>query len=738
MPPNPNYLIGYGERLSEPVKPPPHKSTKKPPYTFLEAKARVTPFIQAAANVLDRLPPLACPGGLAVSVLTLHPEYLAKSYFPAELLTSARLESIGSRPSVIKPMKWTRKSEPKPADTTDIFLSGTRQNLRAFARSLPTWTEETLGAANLVAVEQFRAQGIEDRIQRIHSTDKEIPLEIVLHASANRSSSFILEGFEAFLQTLNLRAEFDRRFHVGGLCFLPMIAAREDIPKLAEFTYMRILREMPRLRLLNPIGSVMTEGVECLLPSSPAADREARVAIFDGGLPKDSPLTRWVQPLDAPGIGDPVEEYLNHGQQVTSAFLFGSMKPGDQLIPPLAGADHYRVLDTKSAEDPFELYAVLDRIRTILESTPYEFLSLSIGPNVPVEDKEVHGWTAFLDEHLSDGKTLATVAVGNGGENDHENQFDRIQVPSDSVNCLAVGASNSSGREWKRARYSSIGPGRSPGIVKPDILAFGGSDKEPFWVLDKGTPARTCGRMGTSYAGPAALRLGLGIRTYLGKVITPLAVKALLVHCASDHRNDRVEHGWGSIPQRLEELILCPDSTARILYRGEMTPAKYVRIQIPVPHEQLYGDVIIRATFCYASRIDPQDPGNYTRSGLEVTFRPHDQIPQAGASHPKSSAFFQLKEFSAEQELRRDAHKWETTLHRERTMRGDGLRNPVFDIHYNARECGAPPSSAVNIRYALVVSITARRASDFYNKIVRRYANRLQPLQPVITIPIRA
>src|SRR5207302_1436302 len=111
-------------------------------------------------------------------------------------------------------------------------------------------------------------------------------------------------------------------------------------------------------------------------------------------------------------------------------------------------------------------------------------------------------------------------------------------------------------------------------------------------------------------------------------------------------------------------------------------PGKYLRAQIPVPADGLVGLVTIRATFCYATRIDPQDPGNYTRSGLEVVFRPHDGKPNAGAEHPKSSAFFQLKEFSVEHELRRDAHKWETALHRERRMQASKLSNPVFDIHH--------------------------------------------------------
>ena len=738
MPNPPNFLLGYGERLTEPVAPPPRTSIKQPPYSFIEARSRLIPMVQATVHELSHLPALACPNGQTVAVLTLHPEYLAKSYFPAALFQSVGLDSIGSRPAQVKPQKWTRKAEPELTETTDLFLAGSRDALRRWSASLPYWNDQTPGGKELVSVEQFRAQRVDDRLKEMQSTHKDLTLEIVLHASASRSSSFILEGFEAFLKSLNLKADFDRRFHVGGLCFLPMQAPRAILRKVAEFSFLRVLREMPRLRTLNPIvRSVPAGGFDCPLPTSPAANTAARVVIFDGGLAKNSPLTRWVQPVDPPRIGNPVADYLNHGHQVTSAFLFGSLKRGEPPIAPFTGADHYRVLDDTSANDPLELYDVLERIRKVLESSAYEFVSLSIGPELPVEDKDVHGWTAFFDEYLSGGNTLAAIAVGNGGELDRASGNARIQVPSDCVNGLSIGASDSCGANWQRASYSSIGPGRSPGVVKPDILAFGGSDNEPFWVVDSATPARASGTMGTSFATPAALRLGLGVRAYLGQVVTPLAIKALLVHCANDDKNARIENGWGRVPQKLDELIQCPDATARILYQGELSPAQYLRAQIPVPKEAMTGLVAIRATFCYATRTDPQDPSNYTRSGLDVVFRPHDGKPTDGLEHPKSSPFFQLKEFAVEQELRHDAHKWETTLHRERRMQSAGLRNPVFDIHYNAREGGARAATPPKIRYALVVSVVAPKTPDLYNKIVRRYATQLRPLQPVIAIPIR-
>jgi hypothetical protein len=87
-------------------------------------------------------------------------------------------------------------------------------------------------------------------------------------------------------------------------------------------------------------------------------------------------------------------------------------------------------------------------------------------------------WTSTLEEILAAGETLCTIAVGNDGH--LPAQLNRIQPPADLVNGLSVGAATSLSEDWERCSYSCIGPGRSPGFVKPDGVAFGGNEDEPF------------------------------------------------------------------------------------------------------------------------------------------------------------------------------------------------------------------------------------------------------------------
>jgi hypothetical protein len=625
-----------------------------------------------------------------------------------------------------------------------LYVAGARRRFEQFARDIDRLQETAAGANDLIKIEDFRTQPAEEKLKPFRSQDKEPLLEIVLHAQPVVEDAFILEGFEAYLATLDVNLNLDRRrFFAEGLCFLPLRVPRELASEVVKFSFLRTAREMPRLRQFRPVARA-TPGFSpfaCRLPTEGPIDRDIRVAVFDGGVKADANLDSWVSRKETKGIGDPVPEFQNHGTAVTSALLFGPLQDGVTADRPYASVDHYRVLDANTLkDDQEELYSVLERIQDILDSRPkYDFVNLSLGPDLPVEDNDVHAWTAVLDQSFADGLTLPAIAVGNSGERDWPSGNARIQTPADCVNALSVGGCDRIGTGWKRASYSSIGPGRSPGIMKPDGLAFGGSSKEPYWVLNAENPGAAMPITGTSFAAPTALRTAIGLRTHFGKLLSPLAIKALLVHSCDDGGHDKAEVGWGRIPADLETIVLTDQYAAHIVYQGELRPASWVRMQIPIPTEAMAGLIEIGATFCFATPTDPQDPLNYTRSGLEVRFRPHDKKRKdAKQLHADSSHFFQAKDvFVEESELRADAHKWETTLHKRRSMRGAGLRNPVFDVHYNARIGGRNAKGADKIPYALVITIYSKKTRDLYDKIVQRYRTILEPLTPVVTIPIR-
>ena len=427
-----------------------------------------------------------------------------------------------------------------------------------------------------------------------------------------------------------------------------------------------------------------------------------------------------------------------HPVGVSSAALFSSIDPAKTLPRPYSYIDHYRVLDDDPSQDPHELYEVLERIDSVLKSRAYDFINLSLGPNVPIEDDEIHSWTAVLDEHLSRTPTLAMIAVGNDGDGDTILGLDRIQVPADCVNAMAIGACDSPDGARKRASYSSKGPGRSPGLVKPDLVEFGGIITRPFVVVALDTQSGLTAIGGTSFAAPSVLRLGVGVQAHFGRSLNHLAIRALLIHTGERGEEDSKEVGWGRVARTLDDLVLCDDDTVRVVYQGEISPAKYIRASIPIPSGSIPGLVSISSTICFQPQTDPHHPGNYTRAGLDVTFRPHDRKFSGSAQvHPNTARFFGSKPPGAtEHELRRDAGKWENCLHGSCRKRGVSLRNPCFDIHYNARLEGRVFTPDDKLSYAMIVTVQAAGVADLYDQIVRQYAARIEPLRPISEIPV--
>jgi hypothetical protein len=88
--------------------------------------------------------------------------------------------------------------------------------------------------------------------------------------------------------------------------------------------------------------------------------------------------------------------------------------------------------------------------------------------------------------------------------------------------------------------------------------------------------------------------------------------------------------------------------------------------------------------------------------------------------HAVSKSFFGKNRLTIrEDELRRDAWKWENCLHAEKSYSGRSLDAPAFDIHYNARTEGHDNLKKQQLTYALIISVKARRITDLYNPIVR-------------------
>lgn len=738
-----NFLIGRAEKLVKPITVKSGFAPDRGVYSLYEAQTRLSDQINNVTESVMALDDEVCPNGIAVAKFQLNPSYIARSYFPEKLLKHFDMTSIGSRNVRVHPDRWKRKAPTEEAETTELFVAGTKPAFAALRGKIVDLVDQTPEATEFARIESVSSFQSTDKL--VGTQDPEVDFyEVCLHLVENEQiNSEIVYGFEAYAQKIGVNVFDDYQFEAGNLWFIPVQGSPESIEQLAEFSLVRLIRNMPKLRGIRPLTRGVSVGVACTLPDEDPSSDEVSVAILDGGVPDDHSVDRWIDnyiKLKPNAADDP--DGNAHGLGVTSAFLFGPIQPGGVASRPYSTVTKVRVLDQEtSTEDPLELYQTLGFIEEILESGHYEYINLSLGPDLPIEDDDVHAWTSVIDSHLSDGRTFMAIAAGNNGDNDKASGNARVQVPSDCINATAVGASDRDGATWDRAFYSAIGPGRNPGVIKPDMLAFGGSPNEYFHVLTDGNTPHIVPNMGTSFASPYLLRQAVGIRATLGKEITPLVAKALLIHsCDQPNGTHPQQIGWGKVPRDLNDIITSPDGIARIVYQGELTASKYVRAPIPLPDYTLEGKVTVKATFCYTCDTDPQDTGSYSKAGLEIVFRPHrgkTTKNDKGEDIVNTRSFFSRIDYSTEEERRKYSQKWETTLHARDSMYGSSLNHPSFEIHYVARDSAGAPKRPRKVKYALIISIESKKHLNIYADILQNYSSVLLPIQPRIEIPVQ-
>lgn len=714
----PNLLLGNGHVLAHSIdRPSVGGGTKPTHYTIEQARQRLRPGLESILEAVERLPEIAKPRGEGTGVFTVHPAFQAKWHLPGDLFRRAGLRAVGSKPAWVKPEIDLRKDAPAGMQpTAELYISGTYQ---AFAELLKMLMSERTGKGvkrEFCKLEEIRFLAPKERLVRLDGEDEEVPIEIVLHGSG--SDATLLDDFERFSSFCEAKVFIAKHLAVPGLVFMPGIVPRAKLDEFAAFTALRAVRRLPKLRLNRPTIRQKLTVQAPALPKQDAFDTSLHVAVFDGGLgAKD--FSRWTTEYVPPELSDTHADYLSHGTEVTSALLFGAVPVGaTELERPYFNVTHHRVLGQADELDP-DLYDCMRRIDEVLRTGTVDFANISLGPRMAIDDGQPHAWTSMLDGHLALGTTLLSVAVGNDGA--LQGPMGRIQPPADAVNALAVGAADSPDFMWGRASYSCVGPGRSPGVVKPDGLAFGGTDSEPLVLLNP-LSGGLCGVQGTSFASPLVLRTAAAACAMSDTKLSATALRALLIHRAEPGGHEPAHVGWGRFPASAEELLTCDDGEATILYQGHFIAGGIMRIGLPIPAVQLGVRLRITATFCFASPVDPADPVNYTRHGLTITFRPRG----TGSSQP----FFSSVTHGSEQDLRRDAHKWETVLHRSQSFPAEELLDACFDVEHGAREHGQKVNNkdVPPLPYVLVATIASEMGEPVYHAVRQKF-NMLTPIR---------
>ncbi|MCP3129311.1 hypothetical protein [Shewanella sp. KJ2020] len=215
-----NFIIGYGESLTDSVKIKSGSGPKKHLYTFAEARARLVRDLSDVIKAIELKSKAQCANGEVVIKFVQHPSYLAKSYYPTSLFNKYDLKDVGSKSLHIKPIKWAVEKHPEFGLSSCIFVSGSKAKFEAMLNSiqhdrLPETTQ------NLIrSIEHISSISPNEKIKYVEPGKKELKLEVVLHAS--EEDEIIRSSFGRYFETFGGVADWNRAKIVGGLTFLPI------------------------------------------------------------------------------------------------------------------------------------------------------------------------------------------------------------------------------------------------------------------------------------------------------------------------------------------------------------------------------------------------------------------------------------------------------------------------------------------------------------------------------------
>lgn len=763
-------LLARGERLTTKAGRAGGGRDKFHPLSLADSHALLAPQAKQLRTDVANIPS-KLRGKHIVIEATLHPNYLADSYMPDDLLRSTDLYLVGTRLS--HATLRTQKKEMENQPTKRLLLAGEPKSIENFAtlaasppsfaprewEGLREFSELCLSPPTRIVV---RPPNLAD--------GEVITWESVLSPIGRTESEIRAWSAEIFKKWVALISELggdvatQYRRRVGDLTFVPIALHGEALDRAAQFNLLRALRPMPRVRtFLAPILRAAKKRLPMPMATEPLA-KAPDIGIFDGGVDATSPyFAPFVTTVDLT-TEPPNQDFVEHGTLVTSAVLYGHVNPKRLLPQPILPIRHYRVLPVASSTGivDTDLYQLLDRIVEATKRDNLRIINISLGPDQCIPDLEPNRWTMTLDSLAHDHNVTIVCAAGNNGNEDAETGCDRIQIPADIVNGLGIGACTSSDRSRppKRAPYSPRGPGREGQRVQPIVVAFGGTDSEPFRGIDAN--GRIITSSGTSFSTPLVTRaLGDLYRSLDDARHLPSVARIFTVHFAERGRRRRptAELGYGHAPAHFGNIWDCPPNTCTVMYEQELHREDGIlAMRFPFP-EDLHPDTPVCAewTMAFTTDVDPKDSVSYTRKGLETFFRPHErmftiskdensEILHADRDHdritrlledgwtrsgePRAAGRWRRRSEATQ----RNSGKWETLIRGRYDGDARDFFQPRLDVSYLRREGGVIVShtEVPPVHVVMLLTLTLPESLSLYDRVRTQY----DVLVPLIEIQI--
>lgn len=732
-------ILSNGELLGSPVSKKQNSGLKKYPTSLTETKENLISDInKIRIKIKEKEFEFSEE---IVLCARMHEKFLAKSYVPSDVFNKINIEIVGGRGYHLEGGEYSKLYFIKTSsDALDDLENKIKKTDLLFNPENDESEKYDTFQKNLLGIKSIDTLDDSEKIQGFKENFESYKVEIVIHPLSNHKE----KALEKVKEILELEKITSKDYENGPLFISAKINNFDTINRLAKLNF---------LRSIHPIGNIDIPEIRSekfTMPIIPSKSHNplVKVGVFDGGtVPSLLMFQGLVNNFDCV-IEEPLDSTLAHGTAVCGAVLYGNIDLENiSNKNHLVSVDSYRVLPTSNPLD-FDLYEVIDAIEKIVIANTDTFVyNISLGPNGPILDDNISRFTFVLDKLAYEENVIFCVAVGNDGKT----KYNRIQAPSDLVNGLGIGAYTFKDTgELIKAPYSCIGQGREGAKIKPDLLAFGGCSNHPFkaLALDNNQLSYTAG---TSFASPIIAGTIARMMARSPEISPQLAKSLLILSTKTYVDSPKIESGFGFFNSSEEEVLNCTGTNeVVIVYKGEIKPGKYVKLDIPLPKITNKGTIEITSVLSMASSVSSLDSDFYTNNSIEDFFYPNSNKYSFTKEHVKKVEKLHLikdeekikelillgykksdfpqtdsNKFKKPEQERRKDFVWDTVTKRQHNKRTDSIESPFFILHGQGRT----EKHSDNIKYALAVKIKIKNYDGLLYDDIRNKFPVLTPLK---------
>lgn len=195
-----NFIIGYGETLTDVVTVKNGSGDKKHPYSIIYGRKRLASNLAKIITDIDSKSEDTCANNEVVVQFIQHPSYLAKTYYPRKMFKKFGMKDIGSKSLSISPEKWGISKPPASGLTSCIYVSGTKNQYKNMLENLKNGVIEDNILELIRTIERVELLDAKEKIKHLDIKPKVNRLEVVIHASSEDKE--IISSFRKYVNKI--------------------------------------------------------------------------------------------------------------------------------------------------------------------------------------------------------------------------------------------------------------------------------------------------------------------------------------------------------------------------------------------------------------------------------------------------------------------------------------------------------------------------------------------------------